>query len=300
MGFGLVRAGEDAARTGDELLEPGRNRSAQMAERPLEDVVPFQPPVGADRGGGEICHPQVGGVGVQGRAILAEQPAELAERLEVTAVGESRYAERPPGADGYQPAFGRMLRAPGVRGTSGGTLTVLGWAYIDTGRWDEALEVAAEAASTAEANLMELVAAPGVDVGPPEHGQGPAAGAPYAGGPEPLHGVLQQADRQVGFVQEPGGGRYSPQRGLLDGRAGDRAQVREKLVSAADRVGADAYPESQHVDISAPIPAGARRTLAFQQVEGTADGLAAGGQAGLVGDRGRTPERVPGEVRLVT
>jgi DNA-binding CsgD family transcriptional regulator len=53
----------------------------------------------------------------------------------------------------------RRLRAPGVRGTSGGTLTVLGWAYIDTGRWDEALEVAAEAASTAEANLMELVAA---------------------------------------------------------------------------------------------------------------------------------------------
>jgi DNA-binding CsgD family transcriptional regulator len=53
----------------------------------------------------------------------------------------------------------RRLRAPGVRGTSGGTLTVLGWAYIDTGRWDEALDVAAEAASMAEANLMELVAA---------------------------------------------------------------------------------------------------------------------------------------------
>jgi DNA-binding CsgD family transcriptional regulator len=51
------------------------------------------------------------------------------------------------------------LRAPGMRGTSGGSLTVLGWAYIDTGRWDEALEVAAEAASLAEANQMELVAA---------------------------------------------------------------------------------------------------------------------------------------------
>ena len=34
----------------------------------------------------------------------------------------------------------QRLRAPGVRGTSGGGLTVLGWAYIDTGRWDEALE----------------------------------------------------------------------------------------------------------------------------------------------------------------
>jgi DNA-binding CsgD family transcriptional regulator len=36
---------------------------------------------------------------------------------------------------------------------------VLGWAYIDTGRWDEALDVAAEAAGMAEANQMELVAA---------------------------------------------------------------------------------------------------------------------------------------------
>ena len=53
----------------------------------------------------------------------------------------------------------QRLRAPGVRGTSGGSLTVLGWAYIDTGRWDEALEVAAEAASMAEANQMETVAA---------------------------------------------------------------------------------------------------------------------------------------------
>src|SRR5579863_9804038 len=53
----------------------------------------------------------------------------------------------------------RRLRAPGVRGTSGPTLTVLGWAYIDTGRWDEALDVAAEAAGLAEANQMELVAA---------------------------------------------------------------------------------------------------------------------------------------------
>ena len=53
----------------------------------------------------------------------------------------------------------QQLRGPGVRGASGGGLTVLGWAYIDTGRWDEALDVAAEAASLAEANQMELVAA---------------------------------------------------------------------------------------------------------------------------------------------
>src|ERR1700749_2927880 len=53
----------------------------------------------------------------------------------------------------------RRLRAPGVRGTSGGSLTVLGWAYIDTGRWDEALDVATEAAGLAEANHMEIIAA---------------------------------------------------------------------------------------------------------------------------------------------
>jgi DNA-binding CsgD family transcriptional regulator len=53
----------------------------------------------------------------------------------------------------------QRLRAPGVRGTSGGSLTVLGWAYIDTGRWDEALDVAAEAVGMAEANQMEIIAA---------------------------------------------------------------------------------------------------------------------------------------------
>jgi DNA-binding CsgD family transcriptional regulator len=53
----------------------------------------------------------------------------------------------------------QRLRAPGVRGTSGGSLTVLGWAYIDTGRWDDALDAAAEAAGLAEANQTELIAA---------------------------------------------------------------------------------------------------------------------------------------------
>lgn len=51
------------------------------------------------------------------------------------------------------------IRAPGTQGTSGPGLTALGWAYIDTGRWDEAQEAAAEAADLAEANQMEFVAA---------------------------------------------------------------------------------------------------------------------------------------------
>jgi DNA-binding CsgD family transcriptional regulator/tetratricopeptide (TPR) repeat protein len=53
----------------------------------------------------------------------------------------------------------RRLQAPGIRGTSGPGLTALGWAYIDTGRWDEAQEAAAEAADIAEANHMDVVAA---------------------------------------------------------------------------------------------------------------------------------------------
>ncbi len=51
------------------------------------------------------------------------------------------------------------LRAPGTQGTSGPGLTALGWLYLDTGRWDEAQEAAAEAADLAEANQMGLVAA---------------------------------------------------------------------------------------------------------------------------------------------
>jgi DNA-binding CsgD family transcriptional regulator len=51
------------------------------------------------------------------------------------------------------------LQAPGTLGASGPGLTALGWAYMDAGRWDEALQVAAEAAGIAEANHMDTVAA---------------------------------------------------------------------------------------------------------------------------------------------
>src|SRR4029078_12847857 len=51
----------------------------------------------------------------------------------------------------------QRLRAPGVRGTSGGSLTVLGWAYIDTGRWDDAPDVADEAARPGEAAQHALM-----------------------------------------------------------------------------------------------------------------------------------------------
>ena len=51
------------------------------------------------------------------------------------------------------------LRAPGVRGASGAVLSVLQWASIDSGRWDDALVLAREASDIAAAYKMETVAA---------------------------------------------------------------------------------------------------------------------------------------------
>jgi DNA-binding CsgD family transcriptional regulator len=51
-----------------------------------------------------------------------------------------------------------QLRAPGVRGASGAVLSVLEWACIDSGRWDDALAAAREASDIAAAYKMETVA----------------------------------------------------------------------------------------------------------------------------------------------
>jgi DNA-binding CsgD family transcriptional regulator len=51
------------------------------------------------------------------------------------------------------------LRAPGMRGRSGGALSALQWACIDSGRWDETLMLAREAADAAAAYRMNTVAA---------------------------------------------------------------------------------------------------------------------------------------------
>jgi DNA-binding CsgD family transcriptional regulator len=50
------------------------------------------------------------------------------------------------------------LRAPGVRGASGGVLSALEWACVDSGRWDDALDAAQEAGDIAAAYKMETVA----------------------------------------------------------------------------------------------------------------------------------------------
>jgi DNA-binding CsgD family transcriptional regulator/tetratricopeptide (TPR) repeat protein len=49
------------------------------------------------------------------------------------------------------------LRVPGVRGASGAVLSVLEWACIDSGRWDDALAAAREASDIAAAYKMETV-----------------------------------------------------------------------------------------------------------------------------------------------
>ena len=52
-----------------------------------------------------------------------------------------------------------QLRAPGVGGASGAVLSCLEWACVDSGRWDEALAAAREAADIAAAYKMASVAA---------------------------------------------------------------------------------------------------------------------------------------------
>jgi DNA-binding CsgD family transcriptional regulator len=53
----------------------------------------------------------------------------------------------------------RLLRELTVRAASGGALSPLGWAYLDTGRWDDALEVAAEADDLVTGGEMDIVSA---------------------------------------------------------------------------------------------------------------------------------------------
>ena len=90
---------------------------------------------------------------------------------------------------------------PGTQGTSGGGLTALGWLYVDTGRWDQALEAAAEAADWAEANQMGIVAATADVLAATVLGPaGGWAGRPHPRGPGPGRGRPggKRADRGCG------------------------------------------------------------------------------------------------------
>jgi DNA-binding CsgD family transcriptional regulator len=67
--------------------------------------------------------------------------------------------DRPELAIGLLQAARQLLRAPHVRGASGASLSALGWACLDAGHWDEALEAATEADDLAVAYQMGIVAA---------------------------------------------------------------------------------------------------------------------------------------------
>ncbi|HEY6316097.1 MAG TPA: hypothetical protein VIY52_35550 [Streptosporangiaceae bacterium] len=53
----------------------------------------------------------------------------------------------------------KLLPEPTARAASGGSLSPLGWACLDAGRWDEALETAAEADNRATGYHMDIVSA---------------------------------------------------------------------------------------------------------------------------------------------
>ena len=219
---------------------------------------------------------------MQGRAVVAEQPAELGERLEVAAVGESRDAAGTPGPGSYQSVLGGIDGGERPVGMAAGRAGVPaqgedGGRDHLSGRGHDVHMVRLRDAGRLGGYVQCLVPAPGVDVCPPERGQARGAGAPHPGCPEPLHGILQHMDRQVGFVQEPCGGPGSPQSRLVKGRARDTAQVRDELVSAAERVRTGPYPELPSADINARATAG-RWPLVFQEFEDAVHGLAAGGR----------------------
>src|ERR1700722_5421498 len=269
-----------------------------MAEGPLDDVLSFHSPLSVDRGGGDIGQAEVGEDVVDGRAVLAEQLAQLREGKEVAAVGEGGDSEGPSGPGGYQPAFcwiGGGERPVGMSacGTGVGPHGQDGGRDQVGGRGDEFHLVCLSQVGGFAGSFLGLVPPSAVDAGPPERGQAGAAGALRAGCPEPQHGVLQQGDRQVGFVQEPCGGTGSPQGGLVKGSATQLAQAPDELASAAERVGASPYPEPVRTGINAGTIAFGRRPLIFQEQENAVYRLAAGRGPCMVGGYGGVREGVP-------
>ncbi len=137
---------------------------------------------------------------MQRRAVLAEQPPQLSERLEVPAVGESRDAEGTPRPDVHQPAFGRVDGREGPSGVPARRAGVGAEGEDCCGdrvsRRSHDVHVARLShAGSLRGNLQRLVPAACVDISPPQHGQAPAAGPPHTGSPKPLHSVLEQGDR---------------------------------------------------------------------------------------------------------
>ena len=306
-GLGLARTGEEAAGPGDELLEPGRNRSVQTAERLLQDVLSFRPPVGADRGGGDIGHAQVGEDVVHRRAFRAEELAELGEGIEMAAVGQGRDAERPPGPGGYQPVFRWIDPGQGpVSVPCAPRRSRRAW----PGRWPR---------SSRRPRRRFPSGWPPPARRPRRRLPGPrpsvrcrCTATRARSGPAPLvprmpgarsrcmascSMVIARPDSSRSHAAEPARHRA----GSSSGEPAICAQVRDELASAAERVGAGPYPEPparRHQCAGGRPRAAAPRC--FQESEDAADGLAAGGRAGLIGDGGCIREGIPGQGGQVT
>jgi DNA-binding CsgD family transcriptional regulator len=110
-------------------------------------------------------------------------------------------------AVGLLQAARKLLQAPGVRGASGGSLSALGWACLDAGRWDDALNVAAEADDLAAAYQMDIVSASSDLIAGTimaARGQGEAARAAIsralASDPEQSRSVLARARYALGMA----------------------------------------------------------------------------------------------------
>ncbi len=168
---------------------------------------------------------------MHGRALFAEQAAKLRVGVQVAPVGERRDAQRPPGPGGDQPGFGRVRPGQRAFGVQPGGAGVR--AHSQDGRGDR---VSGRGHHSHPGWLSQIggfgrrfqrfVPASGVHVKPCQRGQPAATGTLPARCLDAVHGVLQQADRDRGLVEQPGGGTDSPQRGLVHRGSGDPPQVR--------------------------------------------------------------------------
>jgi DNA-binding CsgD family transcriptional regulator/tetratricopeptide (TPR) repeat protein len=103
-----------------------------------------------------------GGCGDTALTVPALDPdilARLPEPYLSTAGAAAWLLDEPDLAISLLQAARQQLGAQHVRGASGASLSALGWAFLDAGRWAEALEVAAEAGDLAAASGMDIVAA---------------------------------------------------------------------------------------------------------------------------------------------
>jgi DNA-binding CsgD family transcriptional regulator/tetratricopeptide (TPR) repeat protein len=110
-------------------------------------------------------------------------------------------------AVGLLQAGRNQLQEPTVRAASGGSLSPLGWAFLDAGRWDDALEAAAEADDLSTGHQLDVVS-PSADLIAgtvlAARGDGDAARARISGAlerdPEQSRSVTARARHALGLA----------------------------------------------------------------------------------------------------